>query len=91
MTNTTEAGEQVLKADVLGRMKTPAARREQLLDEFEHSGLSGKKFTGLGGNQVSDLCDLGAETAATTRRVSGSENAEAIALVGGSGGRGARQ
>jgi len=40
MTNTTQAGEQVLKTDVLGRMKTPAARREQLLDEFERSGLS---------------------------------------------------
>jgi hypothetical protein len=49
MTNTTEAGEEVLKTDVLGRMKTPAARREQLLDEFERSGLSGKKFTELVG------------------------------------------
>jgi hypothetical protein len=49
MTNTTEAGEQVLKTDVLGRMKTPVARREQLLDEFERSGLSGKKFTALVG------------------------------------------
>jgi hypothetical protein len=49
MTNTTEAGEQVLKTDVLGRMKTPAARREELLDEFERSGLSGKKFTELVG------------------------------------------
>jgi hypothetical protein len=44
MTNTTEAGEQVLKTDVLGRVKTPAARREQLLDEFERSGLTGQKF-----------------------------------------------
>lgn len=44
MTNTTEAGEQVLKTDLLGRVKTPAARREQLLDEFERSGLTGQKF-----------------------------------------------
>jgi len=29
----------VLKQDVLGRVKTPKARREQLLDEFERSGL----------------------------------------------------
>jgi hypothetical protein len=44
MTNTTEAEEPVLKTDVLGRVKTPAARREQLLDEFERSGLTGQKF-----------------------------------------------
>jgi hypothetical protein len=49
MTTTTQAVEQVLKTDVLGRMQTPAARREQLLDEFERSGLSGKKFAALAG------------------------------------------
>lgn len=49
MTNTTQAVEQVLKTDVLRRMKTPAARREELLDEFERSGLSGKKFAALVG------------------------------------------
>ena len=47
MTNTTQAVEQVLKTDTRGRVKTPAARREQLLDEFEHSGLSGQKFAQL--------------------------------------------
>lgn len=39
----------LLKTDTLGRVKTPAARREQLLDEFEHSGASGKTFAGLVG------------------------------------------
>lgn len=39
----------VLKTDVLGRVKTPAARREQLLDEFERSGTSGQKFAELVG------------------------------------------
>jgi hypothetical protein len=48
--NTTQAGEEelkspeVLKTDVLGRVKTSAARREQVLGEFERSGLSGQKF-----------------------------------------------
>ena len=42
--NTTPADETILKTDVLGRVKTPAARREQLLDEFERSGLTGQKF-----------------------------------------------
>jgi hypothetical protein len=42
--NTTPTTEVVLKQDVLGRVKTPKARREQLLDEFERSGLTGQKF-----------------------------------------------
>jgi hypothetical protein len=44
-----KGGEMVLKADDLGRVKTPAARRESLLDEFERSGLSGAKFAALAG------------------------------------------
>ena len=39
----------LLKTDVLGRVRTPAARREQLLDEFERSGTSGQKFAELVG------------------------------------------
>jgi hypothetical protein len=34
---------------VLGRVKTPATRREELLDEFERSGLCGQKFAALAG------------------------------------------
>lgn len=53
MTNTkdpTKANELVvLKQDGLGRVQTTAERREQLLDEFERSGLSGKKFAALAG------------------------------------------
>ena len=44
MTDMIKADEAVLKSDGLGRMQTPAVRREQILDEFERSGLSGKKF-----------------------------------------------
>lgn len=39
----------LLKTDVMGRVKTPAARREQLLDEFERGGTSGQKFAELVG------------------------------------------
>jgi hypothetical protein len=50
MTNTTEANETaLLKTDGLGRVRTRAARRESLLDEFERSGLSGAKFAALVG------------------------------------------
>ena len=47
--NMTPTDEVILKQDVLGRVKTPKARREQLLDEFERSGLSGQKFAELAG------------------------------------------
>ena len=47
--DTKEGSEAILKTDVLGRIKTPAARREQLIDEFERSGLSGCKFAELAG------------------------------------------
>ena len=39
----------LLKTDLLGRIKTPAARREQILNEFEQSGTSGVKFAELVG------------------------------------------
>ena len=34
----------ILKTDSLGRVRTPTARRERLLDEFEGSGMSGVQF-----------------------------------------------
>jgi hypothetical protein len=49
MTDMIKADEAGLKTDKLGRMQTPVARREQLLDEFERSGLSGKKFAAVVG------------------------------------------
>ena len=44
MTSTALLEDQVLKTDVLGRVRTPRARREALLEEFEKSGMSGAKF-----------------------------------------------
>jgi hypothetical protein len=49
MTDTIQADGAVLKTDTLGRVKTPLERREQLLDEFERSGLTGMKFAALVG------------------------------------------
>ena len=48
MTNTTLADE-ILKTDVMGRVRTPPARRQALLEEFARSGVSGKKFAALVG------------------------------------------
>jgi hypothetical protein len=42
-----------LKTDDLGRVRTPQARRESLLDEYERSGLSGAKFAALTGIKYS--------------------------------------
>lgn len=39
----------VLKSDTRGRVRIPEERREALLDEFERSGLSGRKFAQLAG------------------------------------------
>ena len=36
--------DQVLKVDVAGRVWTPRARREEVLDEFERSGMAAAKF-----------------------------------------------
>lgn len=44
---------QLLKADTRGRVLTPPDRREQLLAEFEQSGLSGAKFAALVGLKYS--------------------------------------
>src|ERR1700727_2254695 len=41
--------EQLLKRDVLGRVHTPARRREELLKEFERSGVAATKFSQLVG------------------------------------------
>jgi len=49
MTNMQTADGVILKTDGKGRVRTPAARRENLLDEFERSGLSGTKFAALAG------------------------------------------
>jgi len=42
-------GQTILKTDALGRVQTPKDRREELLDEFEKSGLTGQKFAALSG------------------------------------------
>ena len=55
MTDMIKADGVVLKTDQLGRMQTPVERREQILDEFERSGLSGKKFAELVGIKYQTL------------------------------------
>jgi DNA-binding transcriptional regulator YiaG len=77
MTDMMKADEVVLKADTRGRIQTPMARREEILDEFERSGLSGKKFAVLVGIKYPTL----ATWASKRRRARGIASA-----VGGSKG-----
>jgi hypothetical protein len=49
MTEMQKSDAVILKTDGKGRVRTPVARRESLLDEFERSGLSGPKFAALVG------------------------------------------
>ena len=43
------ASTKLLKMDAVGRVRTPAAMRGEILDEFEWSWLSGAKFAELAG------------------------------------------
>ena len=52
MTSTQSSG-QILKTDSLARLQTPRRRKEELLDEFDRSGLSGPKFAQLAGLKYS--------------------------------------
>lgn len=48
-TTTTEAEElEILKTDVLGRVRMPRAKRELILERFEGSGMSGQAFPCFG-------------------------------------------
>jgi hypothetical protein len=49
MTDTNNTDGLILKTDSRGRVRTPAQRRENLLEEFDRSGLSGKKFAEVTG------------------------------------------
>ena len=45
----TQKGSEILKTDKRGRVKTTPARRQELLEEFDKSGLSAPKFAALTG------------------------------------------
>lgn len=49
MTSMTEKAVELLKQDKLGRVRTGRERREELLDEYEKSGMSGAEFAGYCG------------------------------------------
>jgi len=60
MTDIQNESETILRRDTIGRVHTPPHKREEILDAFERSGLSGPKFAELHG--------LNYQTFATWRR-----------------------
>jgi sugar phosphate isomerase/epimerase len=54
-----EQTDQVLKQDAAGRVWTPRARREAVLDEFERSGLPAIKFAAHIGVKYPTFCGVG--------------------------------
>ncbi len=52
-----KGGSGPLKTDVPGRVRTPLARREEILDAFEKSGLSGVAFAALTGVKYPTLAN----------------------------------
>ena len=57
MTFTPEEGAQIFKRDTTGRVRLPRARREELLDEYERSGISGVQFAAYVGIKYSTLAN----------------------------------
>jgi hypothetical protein len=51
----TKGGTRLLRMDTKGRVRTPAAKREEILGEFYRSGLSGVRFAELAGIRYSTL------------------------------------
>lgn len=45
----------LVKTDTLGRLRRSSQQRERILEEFEHSGLSGPKFAALCGVKYQTL------------------------------------
>ena len=50
-----QSGTEILKTDQRGRVRMPRPRREELLAEFDRSGLSGPKFAELTGVKYQTL------------------------------------
>jgi hypothetical protein len=50
-----ESGSEILKTDKRGRVRTSPERRQELLAEFERSGLSGPKFAAVTGLKYQTL------------------------------------
>lgn len=71
MTSTDSKSEQLLKLDSLGRVRTSPAKRDEILDAFEASGMSGASFAKQHGIRYSTF----AYWVQRRRKIKGTENA----------------
>jgi len=68
---------EVLKQDTRGRVRTPPERREALLEEFAHSGLSAAKFAKLVGVNYATFANW------VQKRKRGRQTSDGAASAGG--------
>jgi hypothetical protein len=50
-----EEGSEIFRSAVKDGFRVSRERREQLLNEFEKSGISGAQFARMGGSEVSEV------------------------------------
>lgn len=72
------SGVEILKTDTLARVRTPPERREQLLGEFERSGMTGMQFAALVGVKYSTFAAWAAK-----RRRGGAQAGPPVQAVDG--------
>jgi hypothetical protein len=71
----------LLRQDVKGRVQTPAARREELLDEFDRGGPSGAKFSALVGVKYSTFASWVAKRKRARAGKPGAKNAARVGAL----------
>jgi hypothetical protein len=72
-----QSSDSILKTDSLARVRTAPERRQELLEEFDRSGLSGSKFAALVGVKYSTFAQWAAK-----RKRAVSANAGAVDNAG---------
>ena len=83
-----EPGAEILKVDEVGRVRTPPAKREAMLAEYDRSGMTGAQFARFVGGEIFDADVLAAEATQGSRtgRANGNCDAGSSGLVGSASG-----
>lgn len=55
MTKTQSSNEMVLKVDILGRVRTPREKQDEIVSAYRGSGMTGQQFAGFCGVKYSTL------------------------------------
>ena len=83
----TNGEEKVLRADTRGRVRVPRERREELLDEFEGSGISAMKFAKMAGVNYATFANWRQKRRAAKAKAAGCVAEPAGQMAGAGAGR----